>query len=112
MGTTEGSREKRAALCVSGSSSCKYCEGTLTFIPNIQGRRKIFEKRCSLETRTRKLRRNKQTAEFALITGQCCFKVTDSQGNCDIIEPGGNKKPRVLAINKIVANDCNNLACS
>ena len=41
--STEGSRQKRAALCVTGSSECKYCEGTLEFIPNIQGRRKIFE---------------------------------------------------------------------
>ena len=45
--TTESSRDKRAAGaaldCITSSSSCKYCEGTLEFIPNIQGRRKIFE---------------------------------------------------------------------
>ena len=40
--STESSRQKRSCLDVNGSS-CKYCEGTLTFIPNIQGRRKIFE---------------------------------------------------------------------
>ena len=39
--STENSRQKRSCLDV--NSSCKYCEGTLTFIPNIQGRRKIFE---------------------------------------------------------------------
>ena len=39
--STESSRQKRSCLDV--NSSCKYCEGTLTFIPNIQGRRKIFE---------------------------------------------------------------------
>ena len=38
--TTESSRDKRAVLdCI----TCKYCEGNLEFIPNIQGRRKIFE---------------------------------------------------------------------
>ena len=45
--STETSREKRAAQgggCLSAApSSCKYCEGTLDFIPNIQGRRKKFE---------------------------------------------------------------------
>ena len=42
--TTESSRQKRSCLGVVGSdSSCKYCEGTLTFIPNIQGGRKLFE---------------------------------------------------------------------
>ena len=45
--STESSRQKRAAQgggCLSvAPSSCKYCEGTLEFIPNIQGRRKIFE---------------------------------------------------------------------
>ena len=40
--STESSRQKRSCLSVA-DSSCKYCEGTLTFIPNIQGRRKIFE---------------------------------------------------------------------
>ena len=39
--TTEISRQKRQVIC--GPSSCNYCGGTLEFIPNIQGRRKIFE---------------------------------------------------------------------
>ena len=39
--STEISRQKRQVIC--GPSSCNYCGGTLEFIPNIQGRRKIFE---------------------------------------------------------------------
>ena len=56
-------------------------------------------------------KRLRKSVEYAKITGTCCFKVIDSDGNCDIIEPGGDKKPKVLTITKIFADECTNLEC-
>ena len=56
-------------------------------------------------------KRRQQSVEYAKITGNCCFKLIDSDGNCDIIEPGGDKKPKVLKMTKIFADECTNLQC-
>ena len=34
-----------------------------------------------------------------------------AEGNCDIIQPGGNKIPDVSAITKIIGSECDNLKC-
>jgi len=77
--STESSRQKRSCLGV--ISRVQYCEGTLEFIPSIlgEGRRKIFMKQSSRPAKTKTLRKNTEIAEYAIIKGNCCFKVTDKQ---------------------------------
>jgi len=98
--TSEGSRRKRSCLDTIGK--VQHCEGTLEFIPSIT--RRPFKKRPGVPSRTKPLRRNKLKADYATITGNCCFKLTDSEGNCDIIRPSGSKTPEVKIINKIILN--------
>jgi len=103
---------EQAIFDTPGGQNEFFCEGAIQLTPRLGSRK--FEKTAEKRSKRFKIKKNRRGSRrrhrvrYASVSGTCCWKMCDANGECDEFLLGHDRAPRAAYVYRLQARTCQN----